>query len=736
MSAAQPSSSRLKSLLSSLTAGLVIGIINITLAVSFAALIFSGPLGVYLPVGIGLMLVSAVVFILLLGLTSSLRGLIAGPQDSPAAILALVAAAVAGAMPAAASSESLLATVMAAIAVTSLVTGLFFLFLGQLKSGNLVRFVPYPVVGGFLAGTGWLLLKGGLATLTDLPLTLETVPRLFQPANLLSWLPGLLLGAWLLWATRHIKSGLITPLTILAAVALFYVWLAVTGRTVTDAGVRPLLLGPFPQGALWKPLTPTLMAQVDWRIILGQAGQVGIIVLVSVLSLLLNAGGIELAVRQDLDLNRELRVTGAANIAVGLLGGAVGYHALAESVLVHRMGARSRVTSTVAALSCVLPLFLGASILSYVPKLLVGGLLIFLGLAFLAEWLYDAWFKLSREDYLQVWLILGVVSAFGFLQGVAVGIGIALFMFVLTYSRVDVVTNVLTRGTYHSTVDRPNAQCQILQDNGERVVILQLQGFIFFGTAQALLDRIRRRLADPGLRRPDYLVLDFRRVTGFDASTVSVFQRIQQLCEAGPVELVFTQLSAEMRRWVARGGLREGVGSVFHLFPDLDHGLEWCEEQILAAERMTSTGRGGLQEQLARTFSDPAQTERFMSYLQRMDVPAGFQLFRQGDAADAMYFVDAGSVTVHLEVGESFGARLRTILSGTVVGEVGVYLEGPRTGTVVAAEPSTLYRLTTESLAHMEAQEPDLASALHRWIAQLMAQRLSENNTMLTALLD
>lgn len=726
----------LQRLLPSLTAGVVIGVLNVTIAVSFAALIFSGPLAPYLSTGIGMMLVSAVVFMLVVGLTSSLRGIIAGPQDSPAAILGLVAAAIARAMPAAASPQALLATVMAAIAVTSLVTGLLFLLLGQVKSGNLVRIIPYPVVGGFLAGTGWLLVKGAIEVLTDEPLTLAGLSHFLQPATWIAWLPGVVLGVGLLWATRRFKGGLVTPAILLASVVAFYGWLAVTGRGVSDAGVRQLLLGPFPQGVLWRPLTPALLAQVNWRLVSGQAGQVGTIVILSVLSLLLNAGGIELAVREDMDLNHELRVAGVANLAAGLLGGPAGYHYVSDSVLTHRMGARSRMTSVIAALSCALVLFLGASVLSYVPKLLVGGLLLFLGLSFLVEWLYDAWFRLSREDYLQVLVILGAIGAFGFLEGVAVGIAIAVFMFVFTYSRVSVIRNVLTGTTYHSTVSRSELERQTLRERGERLYIVQLQGFVFFGTAQALLDRIRERLADRSLPRPQYLVLDFRWVTGFDASTVSIFQRIKQLCEAGPIQLVFTQGSAEMQRWLARGGLCEGPGDVFHTFADLDHAAEWCEEQILAAERVARAGRGSLYEELTRVLSSPEQAQRLISYMECLELPAGHVLIRQGEPADAMYFVDAGSLTVQFELHEGHTTRLRTILSGAVVGEVGTYAGGTRTGTVVTAEPSALYRLCLDSIARLEAEDPALAAALHRWIASLLADRLTENNTMLRALLE
>ena len=53
-------------------------------------------------------------------------------------------------------------TVVAATLVVTVLCGVVFLVLGTFRLGNLVRFVPYPVVGGFLAGTGWLLFKGGI----------------------------------------------------------------------------------------------------------------------------------------------------------------------------------------------------------------------------------------------------------------------------------------------------------------------------------------------------------------------------------------------------------------------------------------------------------------------------------------------------------------------------------------------------------------------------------------------
>src|SRR4030095_11988944 len=108
----------------------------------------------------------------------------------------------------------------------------------------------------------------------------------------------------------------------------------------------------------------------------------------------------------------------------------------------------------------------GASLLAFVPTPVVGGLLFYVGTAFLVEWLYDAWFRLPHIDYALVVVILAVVGAVGFLQGVAVGIAIAIVLFVVNYSRVDVVKHVLSGTTYQSRLERPLEQRHLLSRFG------------------------------------------------------------------------------------------------------------------------------------------------------------------------------------------------------------------------------------------------------------------------------
>jgi SulP family sulfate permease len=152
-------------LVANLSAGVLAGIRTLIGATALAALIFSGELAGGLPIGIGILLFSAAAVGVVVGATSSYPGAVAQPQDGAAAILGLLALSVYAALPPALPYEQKLVSVFVAIGVTTFITGLFFLALGGLRLGGLVRFVPYPVVGGFLAGSGWLFVKGSLTVM-------------------------------------------------------------------------------------------------------------------------------------------------------------------------------------------------------------------------------------------------------------------------------------------------------------------------------------------------------------------------------------------------------------------------------------------------------------------------------------------------------------------------------------------------------------------------------------------
>jgi len=353
----------------------------------------------------------------------------------------------------------------------------------------------------------------------------------------------------------------------------------------------------------------------------------------------------------------------------------------------------------------------------------------------LTEWLYDAWFQLPRTDYLLVWLILIVVGVVGFLQGVGTGIVIAVVLFVVNYSRIDIVKDALSGTSYKSSMERPFEQRQLITRLGERLQILRLQGFIFFGTSQGLVNRINNRLKDSAAEKLHYLVLDFQHVSALDSSAVFSFIRLKQLANTHKFFLVLTDLNPETKRKLERAGLSE-KDEWIRFFQSLDYGMEWCESNLLLQEGGSAVLRGGsLKGQLRRLFPNEEQIDRFMSYLRLEEVHQYHIVINRADAPDSMYFVDSGQLTTRLEISKGKFIRLQTQGGGTMVGEMGLFLKQSRTATVVADKQSVLYNLSLDEYQRMMQNDPELAFQLHQWIGRVLSVRLAQNNQTLETLL-
>lgn len=724
-------------LLPSITAGFIAAIITISIEISLAALIFSGDLSQYLGRGIGLMLFGAFMIGIVVTLTSSLPGMVALPQDTPAAIFALVAAGIATRMRGA-DPEAIYVTVIAAVSITSILTAVFFLLLGWFKASKFVRYIPYPVIGGFLAGTGWLLSLGGLNVMTGMPPTLSNVGQMLSPDLLIIWVPGVVFAAALLLALRRSNHFLITPGAVILAASLFYVYLLVAGISVPEASERGLLLGPFPSGGLYQPPGLGALGLVSWQAIFQNADKIVAILVLSIIALLLNASALEVTVRQDIDLNRELQSAGWANLLAGLGGSPVGYQALGMSALAHRLGAKSRLVNLISGLVCGAALFFGASLIAYFPKPVLGGMLFYLGLSFLVEWLVDARRSLPLLDYLLVWVILIMIAAVGFLEGIIVGILIAAALFVISYSRINAIKTTLNGSIYHSKVDRPKLHRDILHQKGTEIYILRLQGYIFFGTIQSILEKIRLRLGETSEGPLKFLIIDFHRVPRLDSSAVFGITRLKQLTQANQILMVWTEVSPDIVHQLERGGHVDRHDDGFIVLPSLDEGVEWCENKILAREGMTDltafTER--VESQLQRLLPGIQGVDRLMKYLERREVDVGEYLMRQNEPSEEMYFVESGLVSVELELPSQKRLRVRSIRGGATVGEIGIYLEGVRTASVVASRRSIVYRLSLQALQEMREKDPEIAALFHEWIARLLAERIADNNRMLEALMD
>ena len=213
------------------------------------------------------------------------------------------------------------------------------------------------------------------------------------------------------------------------------------------------------------------------------------------------------------------------------------------------------------------------------------------------------------------------------------------------------------------------------------------------------------------------------------------FVRLKQLAEAHKFHLVLTDLDHETKAKLLRAGFSEQ--DVWIRFaPSMDYGMEWCESKLLLEEGGSTIIRAGsLHAQLRRMLPTREHVDKFMTYLEKQEVPEDHIVINKGDEPDSMYFLDSGELSSRLEISKGKFIRLRSQSGGTMVGEMGLFLRQSRTATVIASEPSVLYRLSMDKYNRMMQDDPDLAFHLHQWIVRVLALRLAENNQTLEVLL-
>jgi SulP family sulfate permease len=379
----------------------------------------------------------------------------------------------------------------------------------------------------------------------------------------------------------------------------------------------------------------------------------------------------------------------------------------------------------------------GRELLVLIPYAVTGGLLVFLGLSLLANWLIDKRAYLSSLDFTVLLAILIFTVVGGWMAALIFGLILALLLFTYDYSRISAIRTVLSGRTRRSNVDRSDEKNRLLDRYGDAILIVGLQGHLFFGTAHVLLRTIRERLMVPSDHRPHWVLLDMRLTSGLDASAIYTFQRLRQICEEANIELVFSGLSEPTIALLRRADILRTLEPGCEWFPDLDHGLEHCENELLSFHEVgTSPVAAALLVPFeASTAEEREAGTRLLAYFEPCEWGPGSVIIRQSDPPTDLYFLLSGRVVVE-RASENGGPplRLRTMDPGTCIGEISFYLGTETTASVVTEGTVTALRLSRDSLRRMEERDPVAAGLLHKLVARRLGERLIATNRLALAL--
>ncbi len=711
--------------------GSLLALVNISVAVSVAALLFAQTDPRLMVPGIAVLLMGTLVTGLGGSLFSDHKAVICSPRNGLVPVFAVMVSSIYISFD---SQYSIAAeaTIIAAIMVSTVVVGLFLLLLGRLKLGNLVRYIPYPVTGGFFAGIGYIFIQGGLTVAGGEQPSFEAVSN-SEFIQLVT--PAVALALCLIMGKMFRDNALSVPAILFAAGLIFYAVLFLNEIGLDEAAANGQLPAIESTGSLIPVFNWDYVQEIRWMVIMEQADSIVVVALLCSVMLLLDVSGIELLAQKDLNPDHELQVMGYTNVVNGALGGFPGVHDVSDTALVETLGGKGRLTGFIYSTLVVAAILAGAEFMKIVPTFLLGGLLIYVGLEFLIDWVWKARDELPLSDYVVVILILIVIILSDILQGVTFGFFVAIILFVVNYSKLSVI-KIETNGSDHaSNVDRDLETRELLNKEGNRVLILLLQGFIFFGTADKLITSIRNRIKDPEAYKVDFLVLDFHHVSQLDTSAIITFSKLAQLSDREGFHIVISGADdGSLKQLVKHGFFTFGDQEWERVYKEqLDTAVDWCERSILADLKIdTGEHKLALADVLGRIAYEESDVKLLSDFFVTENRKAGEYLFNEGDKGESLYFVGSGSVLVVLKALNQKERILRKYKSGTILGEMAIYTGENRTASVRIEEDAQLFRLDKEKLEEMSRKFPASTAALHTYIVRVLAERLGRANRNLS----
>ncbi len=704
-------------------------VLGVTFGLSYALLIFAGPLSPYLSYGVAATFISSAVLATFIAVGSSLPFAVGGPDSSTAAVTGILAASLVEHVSAANPAAPLLAPVLITLGLSTIVTGLVLCGLGLTRMGRAIRYVPYPVVGGFLGATGLLILLGAIRVITDQPLQLRTLPVFVDIVTVseLCAACAMALVIYLIWHRSRSPFGL--PIILIAGITVAHLLFWVIGITPEEAHAAGWTFQPPPASTFMLPWHTAELASYPWSTVPDLLGNVIAVVFVTAASTLFNTTGIEVAVQREANLERELNITGFASIMSGALAGYAGCISLSRTTLNFSSGGRGRLSGlTVAAIS-LLMLAIAPQLLGYMPKFVLGGLLLYLGADQAHRWMIESRRRLSKTEYVSLLAIVAIIVGWGFVAGILIGIIIGCATFALSASRIEAIKFGFDGAEYRSSLDRSRDDQHVLLAHGGKIQGLTLQSYLFFGSANRLYQHVKTLLA----ARPEcrYLLFDFKLVTGIDSSAAYSFAQIKRSAHDVGVELVLVHLAAKAEQVLRSSDfITEGVTVI----DELDRALEWCENQIIAQHQELAQEEADLRGWFTGMLGSEDDADMLIRRCQRIEVDAGEIIVQAGDAADSMHFILDGRVGIMVPAEDGRSTRVRSLGRYTTIGEMGLVSHAPRSATIQAEMASVLYVLNTHQFAAIRDEEPELSHKLLTYFVSVIAERLSFANRTIAVL--
>ena len=632
-------------------------------------------------------------------------------------------------------------TVLAALFLVLSMAGLIQLAFALSGVSRLVKYIPMPVLAGFQNAAAIIIALAQIHVFLGLPAkpSLAAWPAALGDARPLTLVVGVATLALIFQGERLLKRVPPHVTALLGGTLLYYVFFGAgfSGSLGPVLGKIPVGIPDGHQfGAVMAVMVRPGFLEALPGLFLGAAS----IAVVGSLDILMSAKVLENLSHQRGNSTRQLLCIGTANAITPLLGGLAGSITLGPSTASFKNGARNSLALfTHAALFLVfVPLL--APLLAYIPIVVVSALVLHSG----SFALFDRWtLQLLRRlaggqtinwgsisiDLVVIGMVTAVAVAGQVVVAVALGIAVAIVVFTLRMSR-GVIRSMRYGSQLQSRRTREAADIALLSEHGRGILAIELEGPLFFASAELLHNCIDTAIAE----NVKYVILDVSRVNELDSTGARIVLQTHQRCRAEGVHLVMCghEDHAQTASLLADHSVAQTITRE-RLFPDLDHALEWCENELLRTLKTAGAEAGDHPFDLLDITQGLSADERehLRNALSRKDFAKGEVVFAQNEPGDALYIILRGSASVRLHGERGRERRLVTFSAGTVFGEMALLDREKRSATVIADEPLRCYVLERSAFDEIAVLRPRIATTLLSNLGRELSLRMRRVNRIL-----
>jgi len=706
-------------------------IISIPLSIGYGIIVY-GPLGVeFLPFAALLGIYGCLIG----GICASLLGGTDIQITAPKAPLSLILAAFVAPLALSlqipdVASRNILIVGLASLCV--LIAGIIQFLFGKLGLGNLVKYVPYPVVSGFMNGIGLILILEQIAPLVGARghISLFEVfynPTVVQPLTLIVGLTTIVV---IFCARRFIKAVPASLIGLAFGTALFYAL-----KNIAGAAALGPVIGNF--SFQWPkpdilPRAFKLMWNVDLTVLFTRILITGIVLgAIGALESLLSSVAADNIAGTRHNSNKELIGQGVGNMLNALFSALPSAGSELHNMANYRAGGRTRRSSLLCVLLILLIVMTLGSVIGKIPLTVIAGIIVSVGLGLFDKWTFDLFRKLLRATdqrkrivaNLAVTMVVVVITVcVNLIVAVLIGIAIASGLFVARMGK-SIIKRHYSGDLVRSKKVRSIKNNMLLEERGKGIIVYELNGPLFFGSADNLARQIEGAVKDY-----TYCILDMKRVNEIDSTGAKILGQINKKVTASGKYLLISYLidNPSLADTLKAMGVYKMLGEDC-FFIDTDAALEWAEDHVLTKSLELAGASGAIQfdqMEILRDFN-PQEIQALERKLTRKTFNKGEIIVKEGDTDRNLFFLVKGLVSVRIHLPESDRyKRLITYSAGVTFGEM-AFLDGsPRSADVWSEEDSETYVLSPDVFDVLQAESPQIAIKLIRNIALEMSDRL------------